>query len=76
MRSLFINMEVMLRVEDAGFAAYMRHYVERELRRCQEITPEAYVKTGWLQRARQFVGYTALAFLDPRISRGLNFGIE
>ena len=30
-RSLYINCEIMLRIKDAGFAAAMRGYFEREL---------------------------------------------
>ena len=30
-RSLYINMEIMLRIKDAGFAAAMRGYFDREL---------------------------------------------
>src|SRR3546814_9650050 len=46
MRSLFINLELMLRIEDAGFAAQMREFVTRETANCQAIT--------WaLQRERQ-----------------------
>src|SRR3546814_4526142 len=38
MRSLFINLELMLRIEDAGFAAQMREFVTRETAHCQENT--------------------------------------
>ncbi|WP_395236966.1 phospholipase D-like domain-containing protein, partial [Salmonella sp. ZJHZ21_0184] len=35
MRSLFINMELMLRVHDAAFAAHVRRYIEGEIARSQ-----------------------------------------
>ena len=38
-RSLYINMEMMLRIKDAGFADAMRGYFERELGDCKWITP-------------------------------------
>lgn len=73
MRSLFINLELMLRVEDSGFAAYMRRYVEGEIADSDAITAELYkARTGWRQRVRQFVAYVLLAVVDPTVSRRLN----
>ena len=39
-RSLYINMEIMLRIKDAAFADAMRGYVEREIGDSNWITPE------------------------------------
>src|SRR5947209_922334 len=39
-RSLYINLEVMLRIKDAGFAAQMRAYFVRGLRECRWISPD------------------------------------
>lgn len=77
MRSLFINLELMIRIEDAAFAAHVRGYVDGEIARSEEITPDLYkTRTGWLQRARQFTAYLLLAVIDPNVSRRLNFGID
>jgi cardiolipin synthase len=77
MRSLFINMELMLRVEDQAFAAHVRAYIDGEIARSREITAEVYKReTGLLQRAKQFAAYLVVAVADPTISRGLNFGID
>lgn len=77
MRSLFINMEVMLRIEDAAFAGHVRRYVDGEVARSIEITPEAYrAATGWWQRVKQFAAYMIVGVLDPTISRGLNAAID
>ncbi|MFT3976419.1 MAG: phosphatidylserine/phosphatidylglycerophosphate/cardiolipin synthase family protein [Sphingomonas bacterium] len=77
MRSLFINMELMLRIEDAGFAAYVRRYIDGEVARSTEITPEAWrAATGWWQRVKQLAAYLVVGVLDPAFSRGLNFGID
>ncbi len=77
MRSLFINMELMIRIEDPGFAAHVRRYVDAEIAASTEITPALYkAKTGWLQRVKQFGAYFLVAVVDPNVSRGLNFGIE
>lgn len=77
MRSLFINLELMLRIEDAAFAEHVRGYVDGEIAQSNEVTVEAYRQaTGWWQRSKQFVAYLLTAVADPAISRGLNFGID
>ncbi len=77
MRSLFVNLELMLRVEDRAFADHVRAYVDGEVARSEPITPDWYkCQTGWFQRLRQFGAYLLIAVIDPSVSRGLNFGIE
>ncbi|EZP50975.1 phospholipase D-like domain-containing protein [Sphingomonas sp. RIT328] len=77
MRSLFINMELMFRVEDRAFADHVRGYVDGEIARSQPITPSWYrAHTGPIQRIRQFFAYLLIAVVDPGLSRGLNFGID
>ena len=77
MRSLFINLELMLRIDDAAFAAHVRDYVDGELANAREITWDGYrATTGWWQRVKQFGAYLVLAVVDPGLSRGLNFGID
>lgn len=77
MRSLFINLELMLRIDDRAFADHVRGYVDAEIARSTEITRAMYrAKTGWWQRTKQFVAYMLTAFADPMVSRGLNWGID
>ena len=77
LRSLFINLEIMLRIEDRAFADHLRAYVDGEIAQSEEITPALYrSRTGILQRAKQFGAYLMIAVADPGLSRGLNFGIE
>lgn len=77
MRSLFINLELMIRIEDAAFAAHVRRYVDGEIARSTAITKASYkANTGILQRVKQFAAYILLAVVDPGLSRGLNFGID
>lgn len=77
MRSLFINLELMLRIEDRAFADHVRGYIEGEIARSQPITKAWYkAHTGVLQRVRQFFAYVLIAVVDPGVSRGLNFGID
>ena len=75
MRSLFINLELMLRVEDRAFAAHVHAYVDGEVARSEAITPACYKsRTGPITRARQFLAYLVVGVLDPGVSRGLNLG--
>jgi cardiolipin synthase len=75
MRSLFINLELMLRIEDAAFADHVRTYVEGEIARSREITPAVYkAETRWWRRVVQFGAYLLVAVVDPTVSRGLALG--
>jgi len=77
MRSLFLNLEMMVRVEDEGFAAAMHDYVDGEIARSTEITVEAHrAQRTWLNRIRWAIGYFLIAIADYRITRRLNFAGE
>lgn len=75
MRSLFLNLEVMLRIEDRAFAAHVRAYVDAEVRRSLEVTPELHrARTGLWTRIKQAAVYLVVGVLDYRLTRLLNFG--
>jgi len=75
LRSLFINLELMLRIEDRKLAEHMRAYVDGEIAGSEEITPEVEAaRTGWPARVRQFLAYLVVGVVDPGVSRGLNLG--
>ena len=77
MRSLFLNLELMLRVEDKAFAEHVRAYFDGEVRDSERITPQLYEsRTGWWTRIRQFAAWFVMAVLDPSVTRRLNFGRE
>jgi cardiolipin synthase len=77
MRSLFLNLEMMLRVDDKVFAAAMRAFVDGEIANSREITPEAHRKARTpFARLRWWLAYLVVAVADYRISRLLNFGTE
>ena len=77
MRSLYLNLEMMLRIEDAEFAAAMRRFVDGEVAQCVEITREAYRKRRTLfNRLRWGFAYFLVAIADYRISHRLNFRNE
>lgn len=73
MRSLYVNLELMLRIDDAGFAAHARRYVDGEAARSEEITPTVYrERTSPWDRVKQFFAYLLVAVIDPGVSRGIN----
>ena len=74
-RSMFLNLELMFRIADPTFAAYVRGYVDGEVARSERITPELYKeRTGPWTRVKQFGAYFVMAVLDYNVTRRLNFG--
>jgi cardiolipin synthase len=72
LRSLYLNMEMMLRVQDAAFARLMRAYFDQELNDCLEITPALHrSRAGWLQRLRWKIGWFLVTSLDYTVTRRL-----
>jgi cardiolipin synthase len=77
MRSLFLNLEMMLRVDDAAFAAAMRRFVDGEIAQSRQITPEVHrAQRSLINRLKWAVSYFLVAVADYRISRRLNFGAD
>ena len=76
-RSLYINMEIMLRIRDAGFAAQVRRYFERELEDCRLITPELHRRRAnpW-RRLKWAVSHFLVNVMDYSVTRRLNFRPE
>ncbi|MBZ9647530.1 cardiolipin synthase B [Sphingobium sp. 3R8] len=74
MRSLFINLEVMLRVEDAVFAEDVRQFIGREAARSRAISLEAH-RSGrsGLTLLKQWISYLLVGVLDYTVTRRLNF---
>lgn len=72
LRSLHLNMEMMLRVDDARFAAAMRDYFEKELSDCVEITPALHkARASWWQRLRWKLSWFLVTTLDYTVTRRL-----
>jgi len=75
-RSLFLNMELMLRVEDAKFAKAMRAYFEGELKQSLAITPELQKKRSTLLNRMQWaLSFFLVTSLDYGVTRRLNFDL-
>jgi cardiolipin synthase len=68
---------MMLRIEDAGFAAQMRGYFERQLAECQEITPALHrERATWWKRLKWTFSHFLVTAVDYTVTRRLNFGPE
>ena len=69
-RSLRINFEVMLRIEDAALAATARQQFEADLaQRAIPITRDALQQgRSWWERLKQRLAYWAFARLDPEVA--------
>jgi len=74
MRSLFLNLELMLRVEDAGFAEAMRGFITQRTGESRRISLETYraSRTG-LTLIKQWISYLLVGVLDYTVTRRLNF---
>ena len=74
MRSLYLNLEMMLRVDDPGFAAMMRGFVDGEIANSQRITVEAHRKRlTWWTWLNWALAYFVMATADYNVTRRLNF---
>jgi cardiolipin synthase len=76
-RSLYINLEIMLRIKDAAFAAAMRQYFERELEDCRWISPYVHKKRAnpW-RRFKWALSHFMVNIMDYTVTRRLNFRPE
>ena len=76
-RSLFLNLEMMLRIDDKTFAAHVRSYVDGEVENSERITAALYKeRTSWWMRAKQAAAFFVMTVLDFNVTRRLNFGPE
>jgi cardiolipin synthase len=73
MRSLFLNLEVMLRIEDAGFAAVVRDLIDRRAAESRLIVQDYLDRRGPLELVKQWISYLLVGVLDYTVTRRLNF---
>lgn len=77
LRSLFINVEMMLRIEDADFANHARTVIDILHENAEAITPQLHKsRRTFLNRLRWTISYFLVNTLDYRVTRRLNFGIR
>jgi cardiolipin synthase len=75
-RSLYLNLEMMLRVDDPAFAAMMRAYFEQECANSTPITPAVHEQRSTLfNRIRWAASFFLVSSADYSVTRRLNLGV-
>ncbi len=76
MRSLYVNLELMLRIEDAAFADRMRQFIGRHHKASKRITMEEHRRHSTLwNRMRWNLSWFLVAVVDYNVARRLNLGL-
>lgn len=77
MRSLFVNVELMLRVEDVEFAKQARAIIDQVVEASAPITRD-WIKqrVGLMTRVRWTLSWIVVSIIDYSVVRHLNFGLE
>ena len=76
MRSLYLNLELMLQVKDAALAERMREFVSLHIQASEEITPAVHKARATLwNRLRWNFGWLLVSVIDYTVSRRLNLGL-
>ncbi len=77
MRSLFLNTEILLRIDDAALADQMRVLIDRHCDHSKYIDRDAHrANSTLLRRARWLLGYLIVTTLDYRLTRNLNWKVD
>lgn len=76
MRSLYLNLEIVLRVEDKALAERMRSFIAQHLDASLAITPELHHRNAtWFNRLRWMASWFLVSVIDYTVSRKLNLGL-
>lgn len=76
MRSLFLNLEIMLRIEDAGLAEHMRRHIEHHRAASKRIDLDDHRKKATLfNRVRWNLAWFLVSVVDYTVTRRLNLGL-
>ena len=76
-RSFYLNLEIMLRIDDAGFASAMRGYFERELESSKWITQDLHKRRANLwRRVKWAISHFLVNVMDYTVTRRLNFRVD
>jgi len=74
MRSLFLNVELVLRIDDAGFAQTARAEVDSLVGQSRAIDGPMYrLMSGPISKLRWWIDYLLVGVLDYTVTRRLNF---
>jgi cardiolipin synthase len=75
MRSFHVNLEIMLRIEDAALAERMREHIRQHMAASEEITPRLHAQRAtWFNRARWWASWFLVSVVDYNVARRLNLG--
>lgn len=75
-RSLFVNVEIMLRIDDAAFAATMRGFIAGFAGDCDIVTKASHkARANLWTRLRWALAWFVVGVADYTVSRRLNFGL-
>jgi cardiolipin synthase A/B len=73
-RSLYLNLEVMLRIDDHRFAGHMRAHFEDELKDSVRITTALHARRATLwRRIKWALSFFLVTSADYTVTRRLNF---
>lgn len=73
MRSLYLNGEVMIRIEDSGFANRLRGLVDAHVPYCDEISRNEHrARSTWLSRMRWLIAYFIVSTVDFTVTRTIS----
>ncbi len=76
MRSLYVNLEIVLRIEDAALAERMRGFIHEHLGASERVTPELHARRATLwRRAQWWASWFLVSVVDYTVSRKLNLGL-
>lgn len=76
MRSLYLNLELMLQIEDAALAERMREFISHLVQASEAITPALHRKRATLwNRVRWNLGWLLVSVIDYTVTRRLNLGL-
>jgi cardiolipin synthase len=76
MRSLYLNLELMLRIDDEILAKRMREFVSSHIAASEEITLALHRQRATLwNRVRWWAGWVLVSVIDYTVTRRLNLGI-
>jgi cardiolipin synthase len=75
-RSLFINLEIMLRVKDSDLAAHMRGVIDTLVAQSEEQTTALLSRRdGWWSRFKGGLAYFLVNSVDYTVGRRIKFGL-
>ncbi|WP_237437675.1 phospholipase D-like domain-containing protein [Altericroceibacterium endophyticum] len=75
MRSLYINLEIVLRIEDAGLAEQLREFIDHYCPASERVTKQAHEKRAtFFNRIRWWASWFLVSVVDYTVSRRLNLG--